>query len=121
MSPQDMNALFTSALNTVNAALDAHSDEMPFKQILSAADRVLEDRQLGVAVYKNDPGSPHDYFTIRFRNNAFEVVSHGKESPEIDGKVSVEYLEQLANDPDRYIESPLKLDLDWLTSRLGLD
>jgi len=118
---QDVNALFTSALNTVNAALDAHSDEIPFKQILAAADRVLKDRNLGVAVYKDDPSTPHDYFTVAFRKNAFEVVSHGKQSPEIDGKVSVGYLEELANDPDRYVSNPLKLELDWLTSRLGLD
>lgn len=121
MSSQDVNTLFTNALNTVNAALDAHSKEIPFKQILAAANRVLKDRNLGVAVYKNDPSTPHDYFTVGFRENAFEVVSHGKQSPDVDGKVSVEYLEQLANDPDRYIENPLKLELDWLTGRLGLD
>jgi hypothetical protein len=121
MTSADTNALFTSALNTINAALDAHADEMPFKQILAAADKVLADRNLGVAVYKDDPGSPHDYFTVRFRDKAFEVVSHGKQEPEIDGKVSTGYLAKLANEPERYIENPLQLDLDWLTSRLGLD
>jgi len=120
MTQGDNTKVFTNALNTVNAALAKHADEMPFKQILAAAGRVLADRNLGIAVYKDDPAHPHDYFTVRFGEGAFELVSHGKEEPEIDGKVSLEYLESVAGDPDRYIDNPLKLDLDWLTSRLGI-
>jgi hypothetical protein len=117
---QDTNTLFTNALNTVNLALDRHSNEMPFEQILAVADKMLDDEKLGVAVYKDDPDEPHDYFTIRFREGAFEVVSHGKESPSVDGKVSVDYLQRLADDPNEYIENPIKLDLDFLKSRMGL-
>lgn len=121
MSQPDDTALFTRALNTMNAALADNADRMPFKQILSVADKAAGDRPIGVAVYKDDPGTPHDYFTIKFSEGAFELLSHGKQDPDIAWKVSVEYLEKLGDNPERYIEDPFKLDLDWLKSRFGID
>jgi hypothetical protein len=120
MTNQDSATLFTNALNTTNTALEENANQMPFKQILSAAEKVLGDRQLGVAIYKDDPDSPYDYFTLRFSNGAFEIVSHGKDHPSIDWKVSQEYLERIAENPKRYVDDPFKLDFDWLTSRLGI-
>lgn len=117
---RDTNTLFTNALNTVNLALDRHSEETPYEQILAAAEKILGDEHLGVAVYKDDPAHPHDYYTIRYRSGALEVVSHGKEAPSVDWKVSESYLKKLADDSEEYIEHPVKLDLDFLKSRLGL-
>ena len=121
MAQTDRTALFTSALNTMNAALADNSDRMPFKQILSVAESTIGDRPLGVAVYKDSPDDPHDYFTIRFSNGAFELVSRGKQDPDLAWKVSEPYLERLAENPERYAEDPFKLDFDWLKSRLGVD
>lgn len=121
MAGPDHRATFTSALNTTNAALEKHADRTPFKQILAAADRVLADHKLGIAVYADDPEHPHDYFTVRYSNGSFELVSHGKDDPDVAASVSLDYLEEVAQNPQRYIDNPLKLDLDWLTSRLDLD
>jgi len=59
---------------------------------------------------------------VRFSNGRFELVGRGKrEDPGITWTVSRGYLETVVEDPDRYLEHPEKLDLDWLKSRLGLD
>ena len=112
--------LFTQALNVTNAALAEHKDSLPYKPLVKASEKLLGDRRLGVAVYEADPSSPFDYFTIRFWDDAFELVSHGKREPDVAWKVSRSYLEKLAETPEDYIEHPAKLDWDWLKSRVGL-
>lgn len=82
-STRDTTALFTSALNVINAALAEHGDEAPYQQILAAGEKLLGDRPLGVAVYEKDASAPFDYFTIRFRERSFELVAHGKRDVEI--------------------------------------
>jgi hypothetical protein len=118
---KDASALFTKAINVINAALDRHKDSLPYEQNLEAAHRALAGRNLGVAVYEDDPGAPFDWFTLRFSEGGFEIVAHGKRHPELAWKVSRDYLRKLADHPDDYIENPAKLDWDWLKSRLGLD
>ena len=116
----DVQNLFTRALNVINTALDKHKDDIPYAQLLSASEKVLADHNIGVAVYENDAAAPFDYYTIRFRDGAFELVSRGKQEPDVGWKVSREYLENVAGSPDEYIEHPAKLDWDWLKSRVGV-
>lgn len=120
MGNRDTVALFTEALNVVNGALAEHKDSLPYKPILSGSEKVLGDRNIGVAVYEKDPSAPFDFFTIRFREGAFELVSRGKQEPEVAWKVSREYLQKVTENPQDYIEHPAKLDWDWLKSRVGL-
>lgn len=64
------------------------------------------------------PSSPFDYITIRFRDGSFELVEHGKRDPEIDWKVSRDYLEKVVADSQDSIDHPARLDWDWLESRV---
>lgn len=115
------DVLFTQALNVMNQALNNHRDETPYRQILGAAQRLLDERTFAVGVYKTDPGKPFDYYTVRYHENRIELVEHGKnKDADLDWKVSREYLERVAANPERYIDHPEKLDFDWLQSRLGL-
>lgn len=116
----DVSNLFTRALNVINTALEKHRDEVPYSQLLAASEKVLGDSKVGVAVYESDPSTPFDYYTIRFRDGAFEMVSHGKQEPDLGWKVSRSYLESVAENPDEYVEHPAKLDWDWLKSRVGV-
>jgi hypothetical protein len=121
MARTDTVSLFTEALNVINAALAEHAESMPYQALIDASEKTLADRNIGVAVYASDSGSVFDYFTIRYRDRSFELVSRGKEEPEVSWKVSRAYLEEVAENPRDYIENPLKLDWDWLKSRLGLE
>lgn len=112
---------FTEALNVMNSALAENKNSTPYKQILAAANKYMGDKKLGIAVYEKDPSSPFDYFTVRFRHGSFEMVSHGKQDPDIAWKVSQDYLDKVRQNPDDYIKHPAKLDWHWLKDRLGIE
>lgn len=120
MTQLDINALFVQFLNVCNQAISAHKETFPYKQILGLSETVMGGRNIGLAIYADDPDTPFDYFTISLRNGKLALVAHGKEAPEIAWKVSRTYLERVVENPQTYIEHPEKLDLDWLVSRLGL-
>ena len=82
MAEKDAATLFTNALNVINTALEKHSDETPYRQMIEASGKALADRNLGVAIYEDDPDSPFDFVTIRFANGRFEIVSHGADGRE---------------------------------------
>jgi hypothetical protein len=121
MPEGDAITLFTNALNVINTALEKHAQDTPYRQMLEASSKVLADRDLGVAIYEDDPDAPFDFVTVRFANGRFEIVSHGKRDPEVSWKVSRDYLRSVVDDADRFVEQPWKLDWEWLKSRLGLD
>lgn len=116
----DTSNLFTRALNVINAALEKNRNETPYSQLLAASEKVLGDHNVGVAVYESDASAPFDYYTVRFRDGSFELVSRGKQEPDVGWKVSRGYLEKVAENPDEYIDHPAKLDWEWLKSRVGL-
>lgn len=120
MKITDRTELMTRVLNVMNRAIQEHKDNFPFKQMYNASESIIGGKNLGVAVYADDPDTPHDYFTIRWQGMQLELVSHGKQDPVIAWKVSESYLNQVANEPEQYIDNPLKLDWDWMKHRLGI-
>lgn len=120
MKTTDTVTLFAKALNTVNQAIDANRETFPYNLILDASEELEEDKRFGAAVYKDDPQKPHDYFTVRFRDGRLEFVSHGKSDVNYEWRVADQYLEELAESPERFIESPSLVDLEWLNARLFL-
>ena len=114
----DSYDLFMGALDVTNEALDKLREKPLIKDLVKLMDKHAEGRKLGVAVYSDDPSKPHDYFTVRVHNQSLQLDSRGKDAPEIDWKVSTDYLKQINEDPQAFIDNPLKLDLEWLKSRL---
>ena len=105
---------FVDYLNTCNQAIDRHEDEFPFKQLVSIGERVFGDKTIGVGIYKTDPNSPHDYYTIQVKDGRLHYHGHGKHDPDIEWKVKEEYLDDVVSNPETYIEHPFKLDWEWL-------
>jgi len=116
----DSYGLFMEALDVVNTAISEHKDGQLMGGLLSAAEKAIGGKHLGVAVYRDDPDTPFDYFTLRFTNGRFELLARGKDAPEIAWKVSQDYLRDLVDNPRDYIDNPARLDLDWLRDRLGV-
>ncbi len=114
----DTNALFTQYVNVVNKALAAHRDEFPMKQLSKAGEKLVGGKEIGAAVYKNDPDAPHDYFTVTMEGGRFQA-EQGKGHPDIEWKVKQQHIENVVENPDEFIAHPLKLDLDWLSTRFG--
>ena len=116
----ETNALFTQYLNVVNRAIGENRDRFPYRQMLSMGERILGDKQIGVAIYKDDPSEPHDWFTIAYGDGTFEIVEHGKKAPKISWRVKQSHLEKVVADPEPFVESPIRLDLDWLRTRFSM-
>lgn len=121
VSKLNSSALFTQYVDIVNRSLGENRDEFPFDKLLDATDDFLGDRQISVAIYKDDPKNPHDWFTIGFDDGTFGIAQRGKsDGSDIDWRVSEDYLRKVVTNPDRYIENPARLDFDWLKARVGI-
>ncbi|WP_405220824.1 hypothetical protein [Lentisalinibacter sediminis] len=114
MSDKDIYDLFTEALEVTNKALEANRDSAFYGTLISGMDKYLDGHKAGVAIYDDDPKQPFDYFTLRYLNGKFEILSRGKSEHDTEWRVAREYLASLADEPDAYIENPAKLDIDWL-------
>jgi hypothetical protein len=108
-----------NTLDVFNEAIAAHESSSPYREILAMGDKLFGGKNVGVAVYKEDADQPFDYFTIRFLNGKLELVARGKEAPDIAWKVSQDYLARVSEHPREYIDHPVKLDWDWLKSRIS--
>ncbi len=121
MKVTETTSLFTDALVTMNAAMEANENKLPYSLFAKAVKKLDFQVTVGVAVYKDDPATPHDYYTVCYHENYIELVAHGKEKGiDVGWKVSEAYLQKLQDDPQKYIDSPALLDWDWLKSRLGM-
>ncbi|MCA9581666.1 MAG: hypothetical protein KC416_07705, partial [Myxococcales bacterium] len=115
--PQTPDTLFNEYIGVVNRAIDTHQNQFPFQQMLKVGEKLTKDRKFGAAVYKDSPEHPHDYFTISFDGHKLNA-ERGKDAPALEWKVKQEYLENVVSHPDEYVKNPLKLDLNWVKSRL---
>jgi hypothetical protein len=120
MKVTNTTATVTEALNVMNQALRQHKDSLPYKQIIAAADKVLPGHNIGVAVYRDDPDTPHDFYTIEWRDGQLNLLEHGKDEPEITWKTPQSYFEDVVENKEDYIAHPAKLDFDWLRKRVGI-
>lgn len=115
---RDSYEMLMGALDVFNEAMDKFRDKPVIKSVLSLIDKQAEGRKFGVAVYDSDPDQPFDYFTLRLHNKRLELASRGKDSPDVDWKTSIDYLEDVNQNSQDYISNPLKLDFEWLKHRL---
>lgn len=118
VASKDPYDLFMGYLDVVNEALDEHDDTPIVGDLLSLMGKVGEGRKFGAAIYKSDPQNPFDYFTVRLSDGKVELDSRGKSDPDIDFRVSQDFLVEVNEHPKDYVRNPAKLDIDWLKSRL---
>jgi len=117
----DEQALFSQALSVVNQSLERHKDETPYKQIIQGAAKLMGDTTLAVGICKETGSDPYDYYTVRYADGRFDLTGRGKQNGvDVSGTVTRGYLENVVETPDRYLEHPEKLDLDWVKDKLGI-
>lgn len=109
---------FQSALATMNQAIEENREALFFRTLLKACETKYDGEHLGVAIYRDDPQSPHDYYTIRMQDGKLVLVDHGKQQTNSDWSVSEDYIRDLAENPDKFIDHPEKLSLNWLAERV---
>lgn len=112
--------LFMGYLDVVNDALEKHSDTPVIGELANWIAELSESKKIGAAIYDSDPQSPFDYFTVRIADGKVQLDSRGKSDPDIDWRLSQDFLVEVNENRQDYIDNPLKLDLEWLKSRVGL-
>jgi hypothetical protein len=118
--PEDTQTLVVQYLNVVNTALDRHREDFPYNKILSLSQRVLAGKNIGMGVYKGEAKSAYDYYTLSMDDGRLRLVSHGKTDADLEFKARLSYLEEVVENDAEYIEHPVKLDWEWLKTRLGI-
>jgi hypothetical protein len=112
--------LFSEYLAVVNRAIAQNRDRVPYKQLFAGGKKLLGDRTIEAVVY--DDSTTLARFTIGLADDRIEIMErdHGtrEHAPTWEWKVSEKHLENVVADPQPYIESPLRLDLDWLETRI---
>lgn len=119
MSEPSGHTLLSEALRVINRAIEAHASTSPWRELVARTREPEETPPFGVVIYEGAPDNVVDRYAIRAHDGRFEVTEHGRLVPD-DWHVSVDQLRRIAEEPDRFIEAPEELGLDWLAERLGL-
>jgi hypothetical protein len=118
MQRTSTESLFSEYLAVVNRAIAQNRDRVPYKQLFAGAKKLLGDRMIEAVVYHES--AILGRFAIGLENERLEIVEpdHEGGASSWEWKVSEKHLDNVVADPQPYIESPLKLDLDWLETRI---
>jgi hypothetical protein len=112
--------LFSQYLAVVNRAIAQNRDRVPYKQLFAGGKKLFGDRRIEAVVY--DDSTTLARVTIGLEDDHLKIVEPGQMGRELasswEWKVSEKHLENVLADPQSYIESPIKLDLDWLKTRI---
>lgn len=118
MPDQDTYKAFLGALDVINKSLQKNRDKGVFGKLIEGFDSYADGHVSAVAIHKDDPKRPHDYFAVRYTGGRFELLERGKGEHDTHWKVSTKYLQSLNDDPQTYIDHPSRLDLDWMATIL---
>jgi hypothetical protein len=113
------HTLLSEALRVINRAIEAHEDASPWRELVARTRAPEEVPPFGVVIYEGDPGHVVDRYSIRAHAGRFEVTEQGRLVPD-DWHVSVDHLQRIVAEADRFIGAPEQLGLGWLEDRLGL-
>lgn len=123
--------LVSAYLDVVNRAIAQNRDRVPYKQIVATGARLLGDRFIDIVVVGSEEREL-GRFTIELAGERLVFADAGARTDrgaehgaggvrhaELEWKVRSEHLEHVVSDPYPYVESPLKLDIDWLRTRVA--
>lgn len=115
------HALFAQYIDVVNRAIARHRQDVPYEQLLAVGDKVMGDRPINVSIASDDADHAGDDHTVAFDKQKFEYIERGHSaSPRaINWKVTRAHIEHVVEQPEKFIENPALLDLDWLKTQFS--
>lgn len=114
------DALFTQYIDVVNRAIGNSRDDL-YGKAIDLWDKTIGDEPIAVGVYASDASQPHHWYTVKLSDGTFDLLETGKASDaETDWKISDDHLSKVVDNPQTFIEHPVKLDLNWIKTRVGL-
>ena len=110
----DVSDLINQYADVCNQALSLNKDRFPFKQILGAARSAEQGSIIEVAISDT---TDSDTFIFHLTENGIIARPHGEcENCTCDRKwsVSKQYLKNVSDDPQTYIQNPAQIDWEWM-------
>lgn len=115
-----VNALFNQYIDVVNRAFGQNRDGV-YGQYMKLWDKAVGDEPIAVGVYDEDADNPHHWYTVKFSGGTFDIIDQSKrDDAKSKWKLDEDHLRNVVDEPKTYVEHPLKLDFDWMKTRLGL-
>ena len=114
LSPPDYADLMKRYLDVCNRALELNENRFPFKQILGAARKSECGKVIEVNIIDGKLGAS---YAMTFDKEGLAAEPHSSCSDckcERAWSVSKDYLEDVARDPESYIQNPAKIDWEWM-------
>lgn len=114
------DALFTQYIDVINRVIGENRGSA-YGAAMQVWNKTIKDAPIAVGVYDGDAKNPHHWYTIRMSDGTFDLVDNRKpDDPKLSWKVDEDHLTHVVDNPKTYVEHPMKLDLDWLQTRVGL-
>ncbi|MDQ3024429.1 MAG: hypothetical protein M3R04_08620 [bacterium] len=116
---QNNEQLVKQYLDVVNRSLQANSEGFPWKQIIAKGESTWSGKNIGLGI--NEPGreTPETY-TLTFANGKFVYGGPGKVDTSYTWEADKGFLENVVAKPQEYIDSPMKINWDWIKSSLNI-
>ena len=110
-SPDD---LFQRYMAICNMALKQNENRFPFKQILGAAKNVTPKSGVEVLIIDDRPSDGN--LVHLNESGKFQSLDESCKNCDCVGqwRVTRSYLEDVVNDPEKYISNPAKIDWEWM-------
>lgn len=115
-------ALVRQYVHVVNRAVERHRDELPYKQILDAVEASEVTLDAGIAVQRDasEQGDDAEHFVLAWDGDTLIAEPSRNTGERTWWSMPREHLVEVVQNPKTYLESPLKLNLDWMRRALGL-
>lgn len=113
-SAPDYDDLMKRYLDVCNQAMALNKDRFPFKQILGAAKASECGKVIEVRILDDVPGMS---YAMTFNQDGLVAKPHGDCDDcncDREWNVSIAYLEEVAQNPTRYIQNPARINWEWL-------
>ena len=107
--------LFKQYLKICNQALDENKNRFPYNHLWDAAQKLMEDEIVQISIYDDRPKIA---YCLQFKDHHIEAVKVSTTDKSDSCCINMSYLEQVVEEPEKYIENPAKIDWDWLRNNL---
>lgn len=110
----DTDHIIQSYIDVCNQALRRNKDRFPFKQILGAAQQAENNKNIEVKI---EGASAANSYVFTIKKDQITARLHGECAEcQCDRKwrVSMDYLEKVAQNPTKYIQNPASMNWDWM-------
>lgn len=111
------DALFREYLLVCNEALEANKDCFPYNRILVEIEDRLKSHVVQVAIYDKNENHPEALYDLIIHDQRLGVKPPHKKPPvKCPWRITRHFLEEVAQDPQAYINNPAQLKWEWLNS-----